>query len=249
MAEGTGLLNRHTGNCIESSNLFSSAKRDGATTKARLRLANRAVQMLRGASQLEFGSVAQWIEHRPTKPGVGGSSPPGTTIVTETPIAPGPLPGAIVDDAAYMRLALQEAHAAGDVGDVPVGCVIVMDGTVVGSGRNRREQHHDPTAHAEVEALRMAAAALGTWRIEGTLYVTQEPCVMCAGAVVNARVKRLVYGCPNPKAGGVLSLYRIVDEGKLNHRVDEITGGVLADECAKTLKEFFAKLRQGPAYR
>lgn len=148
-----------------------------------------------------------------------------------------------------MQLALIEALAAGDVGDVPVGCIIVIDGVVIGRGRNRREQRGDPTAHAECEALREAAAALGSWRVEGTLYVTQEPCTMCAGAIVNARVKRLVYGCDNPKAGGVTSLFEIPSDARLNHRVSEIVGGVLADECATTLKEFFAKLRQGPAYK
>ena len=106
-----------------------------------------------------------------------------------------------------MQLALIEALAAGDVGDVPVGCIIVIDGVVIGRGRNRREQRGDPTAHAECEALREAAAALGSWRVEGTLYVTQEPCTMCAGAIVNARVRRLVYGCDNPQAGGVTWSY------------------------------------------
>jgi tRNA(adenine34) deaminase len=146
-------------------------------------------------------------------------------------------------DESWMRLALAEAEAAGQAGDVPVGAVIIADdGTVLGRGRNRREERGDPTAHAEVEALRDAAARLGHWRVEATLYVTQEPCPMCAGAVVNARIKRLVYGCPNPKAGAVVSLFAIPTDPRLNHRA-EVRGGVLADEAVALLRGFFALLR------
>jgi len=145
-----------------------------------------------------------------------------------------------------MVLALEEARAAGAVGDVPVGAVVAMDVdgglTVIGRGRNRRELRGDPTAHAEVEALRDAAAQIGHWRVEATLVVTQEPCPMCAGALVNARVKRLIYGCPNPKAGAVATLFTICSDPRLNHRV-EVVGGVRADECAAELRSFFAKLR------
>src|SRR5688572_16424966 len=109
-----------------------------------------------------------------------------------------------MNDVEYMRAALAEAAKAGE--DVPVGAVVVYDGRVIGTGHNRREAHGDPTAHAEIEALRQAARAIGNWRVEGTIYVTQEPCPMCAGALVNARVKRLVYGCENPKAGAVTTL-------------------------------------------
>ena len=151
------------------------------------------------------------------------------------------------DDHDYMGLALEEAQAAGQSGDVPVGAVIVIDGNVVGRGRNRREANADPTAHAEIEALRAAASALGHWRVEGTLYVTHEPCAMCAGAIVNARIARLVFGCANPKAGAVVTLYQIPTDARLNHRV-EVVGGVRADECAAALREFFAELRRGPAY-
>jgi len=146
-----------------------------------------------------------------------------------------------------MKQALVEARAAGEAGDVPVGAVVVVDGVVMGRGRNRREVDGDPTAHAEVVALRAAAAALGHWRVGGTLYVTQEPCPMCAGACVNARVERLVFGCLNPKAGAVETLYQIASDPRLNHRI-EIAGGVLAEECAAELKGFFARLREGPAY-
>jgi tRNA(adenine34) deaminase len=148
----------------------------------------------------------------------------------------------------WMNLALEEARAAAAAGDVPVGAVVVIDDRIVGRGRNRREVDRDPTAHAEVVALREAAQALGQWRIEGTLVVTQEPCPMCAGALVNARVARLVYGCPNPKAGAVATLYQLVSDPRLNHRV-AVTAGVRADVCAALLQEFFAELRRGPSYR
>ena len=146
-------------------------------------------------------------------------------------------------DERYMREAIAEGAAAGAAGDVPVGSVVVIDDVVVGRGRNRRQASGDPTAHAEVEALREASRATGNWRIEGTLYVTQEPCPMCAGALVNARVKRLVYGCANPKAGAVDTLYQIVTDPRLNHRM-EVTRGVLADDCADLLRQFFAELRR-----
>jgi tRNA(adenine34) deaminase len=153
-----------------------------------------------------------------------------------------------VSDHVLMGLALEEARAAAAAGDVPVGAVVSLDGHVLGRGRNRREERGDPTAHAEVEALREAARAIGHWRVEATLVVTQEPCPMCAGALVNARVSRLVFGCLNSKAGAVSSLYQIVSDPRLNHRM-EVTGGVRAEECAAELRGFFARLRQGPAYR
>jgi tRNA(adenine34) deaminase len=148
-----------------------------------------------------------------------------------------------MDDEQYMREAIAEGVAAGAAGDVPVGCVIVIDEQIVGRGRNRRQVSADPTAHAEIEALRDAARTTNNWRVEGTLYVTQEPCPMCAGALVNARVTRLVYGCANPKAGAVDTLYQIVTDRRLNHRM-EVTRGVLADESADLLREFFAELRR-----
>jgi tRNA(adenine34) deaminase len=151
-------------------------------------------------------------------------------------------------DEHWMGIALQEAHAAAAAGDVPVGAVLVIDDRIVSRGRNRREVDRDPTAHAEIVALREAASALGQWRVEGTLIVTQEPCPMCAGALVNARVARLVFGCPNPKAGAVTSLYQIVSDPRLNHRI-EVTAGVLADACAAVLQQFFAALRRGPSYQ
>ena len=141
-----------------------------------------------------------------------------------------------------MREAIAEAEIAGAAGDVPVGAVIVVDGTIVGRGHNRRQVSGDPTAHAEGEALRDASRSIGNWRIEGELFVTQEPCPMCAGALVNARVARLVYGCANPKAGAVDTLFQIVTDQRLNHRMP-VTRGVLEDECAQLLRDFFAALR------
>jgi tRNA(adenine34) deaminase len=151
-------------------------------------------------------------------------------------------------DARWMELALEEARAAAAAGDVPVGAVIVHGDSVLGRGRNRREVDRDPTAHAELVALREAARALGHWRIEATLVVTQEPCPMCAGAIVNARVRRLVFGCTNPKAGAVTTLYQIPTDPRLNHRV-EVVGGIRSEECAGLLQAFFAELRRGPDYR
>jgi len=144
-----------------------------------------------------------------------------------------------------MRCALAAADAAAAQGEVPVGAVVVVDGAVVGTGHNRRETDQDPTAHAEILAIRAAATALGTWRLtEATLYVTQEPCPMCAGAIVNARIPRLVFGCLNPKAGAVRTLFALCEDPRLNHRV-EVTGGVLAEECGARLRTFFETLREG----
>jgi tRNA(adenine34) deaminase len=150
-------------------------------------------------------------------------------------------------DDQWMEIALEEARAAAAAGDVPVGAVVVRDDAILGRGRNRRELDRDPTAHAELVALRDAAHALGHWRVDATLYVTQEPCPMCAGALVNARVQRLVFGCLNPKAGAVQSLFTIVTDARLNHRI-EVRGEVRAAECAALLSEFFAELRRGPTY-
>jgi tRNA(adenine34) deaminase len=151
------------------------------------------------------------------------------------------------DDERWMRRALEAAHEAAGAGDVPVGAVVVAGGVALAVERNGREELSDPTAHAEVLALRTAARVLGRWRLDGaTLYVTQEPCPMCAGALVNARIARLVYGCDNPKAGAVRTFYQIADDPRLNHRA-EVTGGVLAAECGRVLSEFFQRLRQKAA--
>jgi len=144
----------------------------------------------------------------------------------------------------FMRAAIAEAHTAGDEGDVPVGAVVVRDERIIGRGHNQRERLCDPTAHAEMIALTAAAAFLHTWRLEGcTLYVTLEPCTMCAGALILARVERLVFGTRDPKAGACVSLYSILSDERLNHRV-AISEGVLAEECAVLLQEFFAEQRR-----
>jgi len=146
-------------------------------------------------------------------------------------------------DEVYMALALEQARLAAAEGEVPIGAVLVCDGAVVAHGRNAREAAMDPTAHAEMIAIREAAARLGRWRLSGcTLYVTLEPCPMCAGALVNARIDRLVYGAADPKAGAVGTLYDLSADTRLNHRY-EVTTGVLADECGQILKDFFRELR------
>jgi tRNA(adenine34) deaminase len=147
------------------------------------------------------------------------------------------------DDALYMALALEQARLAGGEGEVPIGAVVVCDGAVVAHGRNARESAADPTAHAEMIAIREAAARLGRWRLSGcTLYVTLEPCPMCAGALVNARIDRLVYGAADPKAGATGTLYDLSADPRLNHRF-EVASGVLEEECSQVLKEFFRDLR------
>jgi len=146
----------------------------------------------------------------------------------------------------FMGEALAEAQVAANLGDVPIGAVVVSDGQIVARAHNRREQLRDPTAHAEIDALRQAARALGGWRLPGcTLYVTLEPCVMCAGALVQARVARLVYGAADPKAGAAGSVVEVLRDARFNHVV-EVTGGIREAECRALLQEFFAGLRAIP---
>jgi len=147
------------------------------------------------------------------------------------------------EDQQFMKLAIEQARIAEENGDVPIGAVIVHKNTIVAKAYNQREQLKDPTAHAEIIALTQAAAALENWHLNGcTMYVTLEPCPMCAGALVLSRIDRLVYGCDDPKTGAVKSLYNIVTDGRLNHRL-EVTSGVLADECTKQLQDFFQHRR------
>jgi tRNA(adenine34) deaminase len=143
-----------------------------------------------------------------------------------------------------MQLALREADFAAADGDVPVGAVVLDEGDrVIAFGRNRREVDGDPTAHAEIVAIRAAATTIGHWRLEGcTLVVTLEPCAMCAGAIVSARVPRVVFGAVDPKAGATRSLFTIADDARLNHRA-EIIAGILAEESSTRLRSFFARLR------
>lgn len=150
-----------------------------------------------------------------------------------------------MNDSDLMTLALQEAARAAEEGEVPVGAVVAQGDRILGRGRNQRETLADPTAHAEILALRDAAATLKTWRLDdAVLCVTLEPCPMCAGALVNARVARLVYGCADPKAGAVDTLYELCTDPRLNHRLD-VVPGVRAAECAAQLSQFFARIRAG----
>jgi tRNA(adenine34) deaminase len=146
-------------------------------------------------------------------------------------------------DEKFMRLALAEAEKAFQAGEVPVGAVVVRGGEVIASAHNGPVGLKDPSAHAEILALRRAAAAEGNYRLAGTtLYVTIEPCLMCAGALIHARVSRLVFGAPDPKGGAVVSLYGVLQDARLNHRV-EATGGVLREACSEILSRFFREKR------
>jgi len=147
------------------------------------------------------------------------------------------------NDVLWMEQALAEARLAGEAGEVPVGAVVVKNGVVVARGHNRNLQDHDPTAHAEMVALRQAAAHLGNHRLGGcVLFATIEPCAMCAGAMVHARVARLVYGANDPKAGAAGSVLEVVNHPRLNHRM-EVTSGVLASQCSELLRAFFQSRR------
>ena len=146
-------------------------------------------------------------------------------------------------DADFMAVALELAATAACLGEVPVGAIAVKDGQIIGRGYNRREIDRDPFSHAEFNAMREAAQAVGAWRLSGvTIYVTLEPCAMCAGALVQSRVSRLVFGAMDPKAGAVGSLYNLAVDPRHNHRV-EVTGGVMSEACSQALKIFFANLR------
>jgi len=146
-------------------------------------------------------------------------------------------------DIQYMQEALALAHEAERANEVPVGAVLVADGEIIGRGSNAPIATNDPTAHAEIQAIRAAAAAVGNYRlVETTLYVTLEPCPMCAGAMVHARVGRLVYGCADPRSGSAGSVYDLVRSEQLNHRL-EVTAGVLEDECRELLQGFFRQRR------
>ena len=147
-------------------------------------------------------------------------------------------------DEQFMRMAIDAAHIAEDNGDVPIGAVIVHNSRIIAKAYNQREQLQDPTAHAEIIALTQAAAALENWHLNGcTIYVTLEPCPMCAGALVLSRMDRLVYGCDDPKTGAATSLYNIVTDERLNHRL-EVTSAVLAEQCSEQLQRFFVRRRK-----
>jgi tRNA(adenine34) deaminase len=148
------------------------------------------------------------------------------------------------DDAAWMELALEQAHMAASAGEVPVGALVIKDGEIIGRGHNRNLLENDPTAHAEIVAMRQAATLLGNHRLSGCVMVaTIEPCSMCAGALVHARITRLVYGASDPKAGAAGSLLQVINHPGLNHSM-EVTAGVLAEKCSQLLQEFFRRKRQ-----
>ena len=151
----------------------------------------------------------------------------------------------LTDDTTYMQAAIAEAQLARAKGEVPIGAVIVHAGQIIGRGHNLRETSNDPTSHAEMVAIRQAAEAIGHWRLlETTLYVTLEPCVMCMGAIILARIPRLVYSCRDPRAGAVGSIYDFSSDERFNHKV-EIVEGVLGEECSRMLSGFFQELRAG----
>lgn len=203
--------------------------------------------------------VAQWIEHWSTEPGVGGSSPLGRELFCKTNPRVGRArnfkkesmtKSSLTLHEHFMREALKEAHRAFEKGEVPVGSVVVHRRKIVGRGQNQTETLHDPTAHAEMIAITQAAETLSEGKrdhrgsLEGaTLYVTMEPCPMCAGALVLSKAKAVVYGIKDPKAGACGSLYNIIEDDRLNHRL-EVRGGVLAEEAKVFLQEFFRNLRK-----
>lgn len=151
--------------------------------------------------------------------------------------------GSVASDIDFLRLAIREAEKAFDEGEVPVGAALVIQNEVIAAAHNSKESSFDPTAHAELTVLREVARKVRNWRLTGaSLYVTKEPCIMCAGAMINARLGRLVYGCGDTKGGAVRSLYHLLSDERLNHRV-EVVSGVLEEECAALLKRFFEGLR------
>lgn len=153
------------------------------------------------------------------------------------------LVGGCMDDAYFMQIAINEARAAAILGEVPIGAVLVMDGEIIAKAHNMKEVWLDPTAHAEIVAIRKACEKLKRWRLTGaTMYVTLEPCPMCAGAIVQSRIDRLVYGAKDPKAGAVDSLFNMLQNDALNHQL-AVSSGVLGKECSDVLKEFFYKRR------
>lgn len=145
----------------------------------------------------------------------------------------------------FMEEAIKEAEKAFAMGEVPVGAVVVYNGEIIGRGHNLREAENDPTAHAEMIAIREAARTLNNWRLtDCSLYVTVEPCPMCAGAIVLARISTVVYGIDDPKAGAVRTLYRLLDDERLNHRVKTVISGVMEERCRELMQQFFARLRK-----
>jgi len=147
-------------------------------------------------------------------------------------------------DIDFMKIAIKEAEEAFEEGEVPVGAILVIDDEVIARGHNKVESLSDPTAHAEILVIKSACQKIKNWRLtNAVLYVTKEPCIMCAGAMINARLGRLVYGCDDPKGGAARSLYQLLSDDRLNHRA-EVVSGILGDECSQILKRFFRGLRE-----
>ncbi len=150
----------------------------------------------------------------------------------------------VEQDRLFMQAAFDEAVAAEDLGEVPIGAVVILDGRIIGRGHNLRETKNDPTAHAEILAIQQAAKKLDSWRLlDCTLYVTLEPCVMCMGAIILARIPHLVFGCRDPRVGAVGSIYNFSEDERFNHRV-QVREGVLQEECSSQLSDFFKRLRE-----
>jgi len=167
---------------------------------------------------------------------------PATLLMTDTKKNPADMQPR--EDAAWMELALEQAQLAALAGEVPVGALVIRNGEIIGQGHNRNLLDNDPTAHAEIVALRQAAARVGNHRLIGcTMVATIEPCSMCAGALIHARIARLVYGAADPKAGAAGSTVQVINHPSLNHRM-EVTAGVLADKCSEILQQFFRRKRQ-----
>ena len=188
-------------------------------------------------------------DRTPAAPATQPEAPTGPAGPASRTDQAGPAAGAPADPSAdpaderFMRLALEQAELAAQIGEVPIGAVVVCDGKVVAAAHNRRETDADPSAHAEFSALVDAARRLGRWRLTGcTVYVTLEPCLMCAGLMVNARIDRCVYGAPDPKGGALGTLYDVSRDPRLNHAF-EVAAGVLQDECAELLRTFFKRRR------
>lgn len=173
----------------------------------------------------------------------GAAEPQGDQGGDTLAAAQAPVPAHTPEDECFMRLALEQARQAAAAGEVPIGAVVVCEGQVVAAAYNRRELAHDPSAHAEFAAMTAAARKLDRWRLSGcTVYVTLEPCLMCAGLMVNARIDRCVYGAPDPKGGALGTLFDVSCDARLNHAF-QVVPGVLQDECAGVLSDFFANLR------
>lgn len=193
-------------------------------------------------------TICSEVSRPPTEPKVIGSNPIGCTAFGAPQRWGRVIDESVEDDPEFcdrrmMRRALELARDAMDLGEVPVGSIVVREGRILSQAHNLRETWNDPTAHAERVAMTLAGRALGSWRLENcTLYVTLEPCPMCAGAIVQGRIARVVYGAADPKAGACGSLYRLADDPRFNHR-DKIKGGVLAEECGALLSTFFQERR------